>query len=65
MEEVASSKNLFYKDELFLYPSILSGDDEMMIVSNIIIGNETIKSSCRNYNVQIELMQKYVRLEKD
>lgn len=65
-EKLQSSKNLFYEDELFFYPSILSGDDKIMIVSNIIIGNETtIKSSCQNYNVQIELMRKYVRLEKD
>ncbi len=52
MEEVYNNNILFNDDELFVYPSILSGEDKMMIVSNTLLGNESIQPSCRKYNTE-------------
>ena len=61
MQENNGVNNAFEDCEIFLYPSILSEDDKMMIVSDILLGNQSIKSSAAKYNIKVKLLQKYVR----
>jgi hypothetical protein len=61
MQENNGVNNSFEDCEIFVYPSILSGDDKMRIVSDILLGNQSIKSSAAKYNIKVKLLQKYVR----
>lgn len=61
MQENNRVNNAFEGCEIFVYPSILSGDDKMMIVSDILLGNQSIKSSAAKYNIKVKLLQKCVR----
>jgi hypothetical protein len=54
MQENNRVNNALEDSEIFVYPSILSGDDKiMMIVSDILLGNQSIKSSAAKYNIKV------------